>query len=90
MNEIQQLQERVKTLESIIHQMVYSDRYVFSRQIQMLDGRNFQFAVGTGTKFGTGSQQKIAFYGATPIVQPNRPTDAAGIITVGTALGIWN
>lgn len=43
----------------------------------------------TGTKIGTATTQKIGFFNATPIVQPARPTDAASIITTGTALGLW-
>lgn len=34
----------------------------------------------TGTQFGTGSTQKIAFYGTTPIVQPSHIVDADGTL----------
>jgi len=42
---------------------------VFPKHIQVLDGRNIQVGKTTGTKIGTSSTQKIAFYGITPIVQ---------------------
>lgn len=34
------------------------------------EGANLVFGTGTGTKIGTAANQKIAFYGATPIIQP--------------------
>ena len=42
------------------------DRYVFDKNIQILDGRNIQLGRTTGTKIGTATDQKIGFYGKTP------------------------
>ena len=46
-----------------------SDRYIFSKTIQMLDGRNIQLAIGTGTKIGTTTTQKLGFFNAAPVAQ---------------------
>jgi len=69
MNEIEQLKQRIGVLENFIADFVYSDRYISQKHFQFLDGKNIQFAKGTGTKIGTESTQKIGFLGATPIVQ---------------------
>lgn len=36
----------------------------------LLDGANFVLGTTTGTKFGTATSQKLAFFNSTPIVQP--------------------
>lgn len=36
-----------------------------------LDGNNLAFGTTTGSKIGTGTNQKIGFFNATPVVQPN-------------------
>lgn len=52
-----------------------SDRYIFSKHIQILDGGNVQVATGTGTKIGTASGQKLGFFGATPVDRPGQAED---------------
>ena len=84
-----QLLTRVQILENLVFSLSKSDRYTFEKAIQMLDGRNIQFATGTGTKIGTAAGQKLSFWGVTPVIQQARPTDAATIITTGTTIGIW-
>lgn len=37
--------------------------------LTMTDGKNIVVATGTGTEIGTAANQKIGFYGATPVVQ---------------------
>ena len=72
MNEIEILTQKIKTLEAIIYQLVLSDRYLISKNLQFADGRNIQLALSTGTKIGTAggaSGQKLGFFGATPVVQ---------------------
>lgn len=69
MDEIEILKTRIDKLERFIEAMNFSDRYMFQRDIQMLDGRNIQLARGTGTQIGTASDQKLGFFGKTPVVQ---------------------
>ncbi len=49
------------------------------------DGANLVFGTSTGTEIGTGATQKLAFYGATPIVQPANTVD---YVTMLTNLGL--
>lgn len=51
--------------------------HVFSKHIQMLDGRNMQTGTTTGTKIATGTTQKLGFYNTTPIVQRSGAAQAA-------------
>lgn len=69
MNEVEQLKQRVELLENFVADFVYSDRYISQKHFQFLDGKNIQFALGTGTKIGTSSTQKLAFHGVTPCVR---------------------
>ncbi len=78
MTELEILQQRIELLENILSSLVYSDRYIFQKNIQMLDGRNIQLAKGTGTKIGTEITQKLAFYGLTPIAQPSSTGETTG------------
>ena len=59
-----------------------SDRFVFQKLIQMMDGRNIQLGTGTGTKIGTSTAQKLGFYGVTPIVQAGSISYPSGGTTV--------
>lgn len=38
------------------------------------DGENLVFGAVTGTKIGTATTQKLAFFNSTPIVKPTAPT----------------
>ena len=67
--DIQQLKQEVETLKAIIANLVYSDRYIFQKNLQLQDGRNIQVATSTGTKIGTASSQKLSVYGVSPVVQ---------------------
>lgn len=78
MNDIEQLNQRIDLLEKIINGLVFSDRYMFEKHVQFMDGRNIQFSLTTGTKIGTSSLQKIAFHGATPTVQDSAIASPSG------------
>jgi len=63
-------EERIKQIvRSELRGLLASDRYVFERRLQILDGRDIQLATGTGTKIGTSTTEKLAFHNATPVVQ---------------------
>lgn len=66
-------------------EMLASDRYIFHKLVQFLDGRNIQVGLTTGTKIGTSTSQKIGFFNSTPVAQ----TAPTGIITgfVDSGLG---
>lgn len=55
--------------------------YRFSKDLDVLDGRNIRAGIRTGTQFGTDPTQKIAVYGTTPgaqITPTNLTTVASG------------
>lgn len=72
--EIDQLKIQVSVLQKSLERLEKSDRYTFEKGLQLLDGRNIQVGRGTGTKIGTATDQKIALYGETPIVQQSAIT----------------
>ena len=78
MNETDILKARVDKLERFIEAMNFSDRYMFQRDIQMVDGRNIQLARGTGTQIGTATDQKLAFFGGTPVIRQSSISDPSG------------
>ncbi|HQQ81949.1 MAG TPA: hypothetical protein PK059_02110 [Cyclobacteriaceae bacterium] len=53
----------------------------------MTDAKNITFGTTTGSKIGTSTSQKIAFWNKTPIVQPTTGiTGAAFVVGAGTAV----
>jgi hypothetical protein len=62
--------EQEEQIRKIIREEMESTfAYVFSKHIQLLDGRNIQTGKTTGTKIGTEAGQKLGFFAATPVVQ---------------------
>lgn len=60
-----------------------------NQNINIADGKNIVLGTTTGTKLGTATTEKLAFYNATPVVQPAAvadATDAASVITQLNAL----
>ena len=78
----QQLENTIRKLQERLDYLEKSDRYVFQKHLQLLDGRNFQFGLGTGTKFGTATGQKIGFFNAVPIIQVSAISAPTGGATV--------
>lgn len=60
-----------------------SDRYIFSKLIQILDGRNIQLGITTGTRIGTGATQKLSFFNATPVIRQTDGADLTNNVTAG-------
>lgn len=58
------------------------DRTVSEKHIQMLDARNIQVGRKNGTMIGTAADQKLAFYGTTPIAKQSAITAPSGGSTV--------
>jgi hypothetical protein len=67
-----------------------ASKYAFSTSALTLgDAVDLAFGTTTGTKIGTASTQKLAFWNATPVAQPTAvadATDAASVITQLNAL----
>ena len=82
--EIQQLKQQVRVLEGMLSVLIFTDRYVFQKNIQLQDGRNIQVSGGTGTKIGTATSQKLSVYGVTPVVQASAIGAPSGGVTQDT------
>ena len=66
----QEDEDKVRQLiQEQLSQLFASDRYIFHKNIQIMDGRNIQLGLTTGTKIGTSTLQKIGFFNATPVSQ---------------------
>jgi hypothetical protein len=64
------------------------DRYIFQKHIQLFDGRNIQAGRTTGTKIATATDQKLGFFGKTPVVQQAAPSTLANVISVLQTFGL--
>ena len=75
-------EEDIKQIRNIIQEelanFIRIDRYVFDKNIQILNARNVQLGRENGTKFGTATDQLLAFYGITPVDQPATVADPTG------------
>ena len=60
-----------------LQELLASDRYIFHKLIQILDGRNIQVGNTTGTKIATATTQKLGFHNATPVIQRTNANQAA-------------
>ena len=85
-------EEQIRNLVRVIiaqelSKFISSDKFVFEKNLQIFDGRNFQFGLTNGTIFGTSTQQKFGFHNSTPTVQRQGAAQAA---VVGTADGTYS
>jgi len=67
-----------------LRNLFFSDRVLFEKHLQIMDGRNVQVGKTTGTKIGTESTQKLGFYGVTPVDKPDTISDPSGGTTQDT------
>lgn len=79
------LELRILQLEQRLNSLEKSDRYVFSKKIELLDGRKVQLGRSTGNTFGTSPLEKIGFYGHAAFAQqtaaqPYTAADIGGIL----------
>ena len=65
-------------LKDELRNFIFTDRFVFDKLIQILDARNIQIGLATGTQIGTAAAQKISFHGATPVIQASAISNPSG------------
>lgn len=82
--EIEQLKQRIESLEGIINYLVFTNRYEFKKDIYLGDTVNIVFNKTNGTKIGTSTSQKIGFYNATPIAQRANSSQAVVSTDIST------
>lgn len=66
-----------KIIDEKLKDFILIDKYTFKKHTQIFDGRNIQTGRTTGTKIGTATDQKLGFYGTTPVDQPSNVTTIA-------------
>jgi len=76
------IQQVRQILREELSNILGTDKYIFQKNIQIFDARNIQLGRTNGTKIGTGTDQKIGFFGKTPVDQPATVNDPAGGLTV--------
>jgi hypothetical protein len=59
-----------------------TSKTVVEKSLQVLDGKNIQLGRANGTMIGTDSDQKIGFYGTTPVAKQGAITAPTGGTTV--------
>lgn len=89
MDELIQLKQRIELLEQALGAVLVSDKMLFKRHIELLNGRDIKLGIDTGTKIGTATTQKLGFYNATPIAQRSGSAQAAIDATGATQTTPW-
>ncbi len=83
---IQDLTKRIEALEKTggtETSKVVNNAFVFQKDFGIFNGKNIVLGKTVGTKIGTASDQKLAFYGKTPIV-PQSTSGTAGGFAAGS------
>ena len=69
--------------------LIKSDRIVISKPfLHLLDGTFLILGTDNGTKIGTAASQKLGFWGATPMTQPNSAAAITGITVYGSGTAV--
>lgn len=55
--------------------------FSYATNLEVSDAKNIVFGTTNGTKIGTATSQKFAFYNSTPIVQPGATTDLGTVLS---------
>lgn len=55
--------------------------------VTITDGYNLGLGTATGTKFGVSTSSKLAFYGSTPVTQPDGPNVVTSLVNLGLLSG---
>jgi hypothetical protein len=77
--DFKKLRRDVDDIQRIFGLLLKSDRMTLNRTLQMEDGRCIQVGKTTGTRIGTESTQKLAFFGSAPVAQQSAiPSPSSG------------
>jgi hypothetical protein len=80
-----ELEQMVTTLKGRLDDYEKTDRFIYSKLVQFLDGRNIQLGRTTGTMIGTASDQKLGFFGHAPVAQQSHISAPSGGTTVDSS-----
>jgi hypothetical protein len=65
--EADKLRAEIKELRDIVASLDTKGLYTIRHSMKFSDGRDLVFSEETGSQIGTDSNQKIGFFGATPV-----------------------
>jgi len=71
-------EEVIQIIKEELANLLAREKYVFQNNIQIFDNRNIQLGRTTGTMIGTDIDQKLGFYGKTPVIKQNTVADPTG------------
>ena len=74
-------------VRKIVRDEMAKNKLVLNRPMQVLDGNDMVLGKTQGTRLGTGTTQKLALWGSTPIAQRSGSAQAA---VSGTADGTYS
>lgn len=74
----------VRTSPAEVYRAVLED--LSTNQIEIGNGTDFKFTTSFGTRLGTAATEKLAFWGATPVVQPTVTGSRAGNAALASLL----
>lgn len=69
-------------VRALLKSFTASDKYVFNKLVQLLDGKGIQTGRSNGTTIATEADQKLGFWGKTPVIQPAAISSPSGGATV--------
>lgn len=82
--DFKKLRRDLDDMQRILDMLFKSDRLTIGRTVQIEDGRSIQVGKTNGTRIGTESTQKLAFFGATPVAQQGAISAPSAGATVDT------
>ena len=85
----EQLQKIEQMLNERLAKLEKSDRYTFQKHLQLLDANDISFGSNKGTRLGTSSSQKLAFFGGTPVILQTTSSQTPATFAANTS-GISN
>lgn len=92
--QLKQTNDRLEAFLDVYYRTNFPDKIIFEKDVEinsnftfatsitLLDSQNLILGTSVGTKIGTSSTQKLAFFGATPVVQQASIANPAGGVTV--------
>ena len=67
--------QRLEKKEQQLEQLIFSDRYVFHKNLQILEGKKIQVGTTHGLTIGTSTSEKLGFFSVSPVNQPDTVAD---------------
>lgn len=83
----EQLQQLRRLIEEVMREesntLFAKDKFIFRKNLKFEDAISLQFGTKIGTKICSATDQKLSFYGVTPVDQPSTISDPSGAGAAG-------